>query len=168
MAEKNDDSTGMFVVVAFLATGAMVLAMMAFALLSFFAFVLTILAFWAWNKPRQVGKIIIEPDEARSFVHRGLAGAVLVPMFIALASSMFEVVINWDYVNYFIVGGYVAGSLGLEMLFAQEQAQAQAQTIVPEQKPSLERLPAPPRTFLPPQDQEPFRFASWDDEEPRG
>jgi hypothetical protein len=74
--------------------------------------------------------------------------------------------INWDYFFFFVLAGYVGGSLGLEILFANLPDESLAGTRMPARSPEVAPPPAPRR--LPPAEPEPFRYASWDDEEERG
>ncbi len=161
MTSKNDESAAMATAVGFIVAGAVALAMMVFAVLAFIAFVLTILSIVAWNSPLRLGKWTIEPEEARSFVRRGLVGAWLVPVFALFCEFFLNVQINWDYLAYLILGGYVAGSIGLEIMFAKENQQVTMNT----NPPPVERMPAPPQRYLAPPPQEQFRFATWDDED---
>lgn len=156
MQSQNDGSAGIAgAVLALIA----VLGLMLFLAAAFVAFCMTALAIAAWNKPLRIGKMTIEPEHARSFVRRGIVGAFLVPGFALFVQITSEVFINWDYLSYFLLGGYVAGSLGLEMLMANQQATAI----------HTPPTPARPEPVSQPQSREqaPFHYASWDDEEAR-
>lgn len=165
MSSRNDETTG--IAMAFAMVGAMVYfaILVVFAVLAFFALVLTVLALCAWNAPLRLGKMSIEPDEARIFVMRGIAGAVLLPLFALFSALLLGFVIPDEAWFYLLVAGYTGGSIGIEILIASEAGAAQNQP--PVYTPPETRLP-PPRTSTPPfVPSEPFRFASWDDEEER-
>lgn len=155
MSQNNDNSAAM----GFAFVGAILAfaLLFIFAFLAFIAFGLTILALLAWNEPFRMGKITIEPHEARAFVGRGLIGAVVLPVFVVFTSILFGVPINDDYWLYFVIGGYVGGSIGVEMLSAEDNPQ----NISPIVPPMPNRLPPSPDPVQRP----PFQFASWDDEE---
>lgn len=71
---NKDESTLIIMGFAFLGAVAMMIVMAIIMMLTFAAFVLTILAICAWNKPLRLGKLIIMPEEAHAFVCRGMAG----------------------------------------------------------------------------------------------
>lgn len=162
MSSNNNNSaasTGIAIVFGLFAA----IAMFAFAFFAFVAFVLTILAICAWNKPLHIGgKLSIQPEEARSFVWRGLMGMWMLPAFVLFVNVFLGVHINWGYLPHLMVFGYVAGSLGLEMMMADDGSDhshaepRQHHEVLPPQ-PSQRNLPAAPR--------ESFSYASWDDEE---
>lgn len=159
---QNDASAGIGLVFA----GIGILALVAFAAFAFIAFALTALAIFAWNKPRRLGrKIVIQPEEARAFVFRGLVGMGLVPAFVFFVNVFQNVHIEWQYLSHMMVFGYVAGSLGIEVLMADQSDAAesdetrQVQQVTPLQ---------PEQRVLRPIEPEPFRYASWEDEEENG
>ena len=157
-SNNSAEVTGFAFVIAIIGIAGMFL----FALAAFAALVLSVIAFFAWNKPLRLGKHTLMPEEARAFVRNGLIGAALAPVFCLFLELMFGIRINSDYLPQIVLGGYTLGSLGVEFLFEEEQQAAQAHDIVP-----LERLPAasPPQRMERPAPVEPFRFASWDDED---
>lgn len=177
---SNNDNSGAAIGVAIIVAVAVSIAAFIYAVAVFAAFVLSVVCLFAWNEPRSIGSITITPDEARSFVKRGLWGAFLVPVFLLFCEVALSFHANPDYLIYLMLAGYAAGSLGIEMLIAN----------VPDTEPTIEQLPAPPAqiapprgfyppaktTFIPTPDspkapEEPqrncrcFTFASWDDEE---
>ncbi len=161
MSQNNNDNggtaAGIGIVVAVVAT----MGIMLYFAAVFVAFVLTIIALFAWNNPVTIGRWTVLPHEARSFIKRGLAGAVLLPVFAIFLSLTFGIHIRDDAAIHIIIGGYLLGSLGVDYLMAQDQnADAPHQTILP---PS-EQI-APPHAPEPPA--QPFRFASWNDEDGR-
>lgn len=62
-----------------------------------------------------------------------------------------------------VVGGYTLGSIGVEIMIANNEAASPSVTYIPPQP----ELPPPSRPALPAPPREPFRYASWDDEETR-
>lgn len=162
MASNNNDNSGMAAGFGLVVAVIGAMAIMAFFVFVFIAFVLTIVCFCAWNRPVTIGRWTLLPDAARSFVKRGLAGAFLLPAFCIFLELFFDIRINGEYLTHIIVGGYVLGSLGLEILWAEDGNEASShQTVIP---PSQQIAP-PPREAEPPA--RPFRFASWDDEDGR-
>ena len=81
MSSRNDEASAYGIVLAFLAFAAMFM----FALVVFYALLLSIVALLAWFKPLKIGSVTIEPEDARAFIGRGLAGAVLLPVFVAFS-----------------------------------------------------------------------------------
>jgi hypothetical protein len=164
MSSKNDENNAMIMVFAFIAAGAMILMMAVFALLAFIALVFTVLSLFAWSKPLTLAKgWTITPEEARAFVMRGVLGAPLLLIFCAFADILFDLRINSAYVPHILIAGYTLGSVGVEILLAQNQSES-----TPDIIPSQQQLPTQPQNSMPSRPQEPFRFASWDDEEDRG
>ena len=159
MSNRNDDdNSGIALVFMGLAMIGLGLAIIA----AFIAFVLTVIALFAWNKPRRIGKTVIRPEDARGFVYRGIAGAFLLPAFCIFLNVFLGIYINGEYLPHLILGGYVLGSLGLEILMHEEGGdEPQAPTVI--DAPSLPQTRQP--EILPPPPQEPFRYASWDDED---
>lgn len=163
MSQKNDESTAMATAIGFVGALMAAAAIFLFAVFAFFAFILTILCVFAWNNPLTLGKWTIQPSEARGFVYRGLAGMYLLPLFIGFCDVIFHLGVVWSYLPHMMGVGYVLGSIGVEVLMANAN-EAQAE---PEILPPAPQLPAPqPQNPQPLQRAaEPFRFASWDDEE---
>lgn len=163
MSSRNDESSAMATGVGIIGTAAVFMALFMFAVFAFFAFVLTILCVFAWNNPVTLGTWTIEPGEARAFVLRGIAGMSLVPLFFAFCDVVFGPAIVWAYLPHMMGVGYVGGSVGIEYLKAKSnQEQPQTEIIPP---PS--QLPTRTQGGTPSQESqaEPFRFATWDDEE---
>lgn len=152
MASNNDNGEmfGFAVVVAVLAF----IGFFLYAVLAFLAIVLTVIAILAWNKPLTLGKTTVQPADARAFVGRGILGAIALPVFAAFCELLFDFRIEWEeYGGHIVLGGYILGSIGLEMMEGEETPQPG----VPEYLP-----PQAPRQAAP--EQPPFRFATWDDE----
>ena len=164
MSSQNNDNSaaaGLGVVVVLLA----VLGMLVFAILAFVTFCLTCLSLCAWNKPLRVtSKLVIEPEEARAFVGRGLVGAGILPLFAIFCVLFFDIQIRSDWWVYIFAAGYIGGSLGVGVFQAQESANEAGGGIVvaPPQPPQPPSIPSQPQ---PQPERPPFRFASWDDEE---
>lgn len=163
MASKNDDSSGLAIAAAFVCAIAIAMFLIVAAVLSFLAFVFTVLSLLAWNERLTIGRFTIEPEEARAFIQRGLIGMVLLPLFALFCQVLFQIPINGQAWPYIILGGYVLGSVGIEILMA-EQAQNAPPTITLPSRPA-----EPPHSTVlpPPSAPAPFRYASWDDEEER-
>ena len=163
MSSNNNNGAGMAVAFAIAMLG--LVGIFLFALLAFVAFVLTTLAIFAWNTPITLGNWTLHPHDARAFVTRGILGAFLVPAFLLFVNVFLNIHIEWNYLSYMLVGGYTLGSIGIEILMADEQT-----AIVPPAAtyiPPVQQLPAPPKQSQS-REAEPFRFASWDAEEERG
>jgi hypothetical protein len=161
MSQQNDETKGMIMAFAFIGAILYALAIFALVALTFVSIVMTIVCLFAWNEPRRMGKYVLMPDEARSFVKRGFVGAMLLPLFCIFLELYANVRINGDYVVHIALAGYMAGSLGIEIIFADEKGKAEpTQTIIP----PCHQI-APPQQHEPPRI--PFRFASWDDEDGR-
>lgn len=173
---SNNGGGGFFallLLLAFLsAIASLLLAALFYALMGvgvlagFIAFAWTLVCLIAWNSPFSLGNIYVDSDDARAFILRGLFGAVVLPVFLALTDTFFEVSVNWDYLHYYIAGGYTLLSVGLEYLFAQRADipyveydhvphHRHPQLLLPPEPPARKSLPKP----------EPFSFARWDDEE---
>jgi hypothetical protein len=165
MSSNNNDNSGAAMAIGVVVAVAYFMAMVFAVVVVVIAIVLTIFAFMAWNRPLRVGKVVITPREARQFVWRGVVGFWVLPLLLALGNIFLGWTINFDYLFYYMLVGYCAGSIGVEALFADEQQQGPLVEYLPPEpqitplpkQPELPELPAPPR--------EPFRFASWDDEE---
>lgn len=162
MSQKNDESNALALAMGFLGAAAMLFFFVIFTIAAFLTFVLTILCLLSWNKPLQIGKLVFMPEESRAFVKFGIAGAFIVPAFVFCASVFLTIPINWDYLTYMMLGGYMLGSLGIVMMMNQDVQEVGPPT---EYTPPGHQLPAPPRQSLQRQEPENFRFASWDDED---
>lgn len=153
-SKSNDENAAIGVVVAVIAFAALFF----FALLAFVALVFTVLALLAWKKPLRLGRFVITPDEAHAFVGRGLIGMALLPTFWAFCCILFGLPFEGDYLGYLLIGGYTLGSVGIEILSADDDPPAASPVHTPPALPT-------PADKAPAAEEEPFRFASWDDEE---
>lgn len=167
---NNDEGAGIALVFGLIGAVFWMIGLFVIALAGFAAFVLTILCFCAWNSPLTIGPMTITPEEARGFVGRGVFGAFAVPAFVLFSDILFGLGVDWNYAFHIAAFGYVLGSIGFEILMAESQNDQsnQSQALPPHQQ-----ISAPPRSpepeYLPPSTQgqsgQPFRYASWDDEE---
>lgn len=155
--DKKDDHNlvgGIMTVIA-------IIALMLFFFLCFLAFVGTLIAFAAWFRPLRLGRVTIEPEDARAFVWRGVVGAIVLPMFVAFMVMFMNEPVDKEVWPYLFLIGYVMGSVGVKLFFAwaghQERTEAAVAAPPPVTSP-------PPVKGLPPRESPPFRYASWDDE----
>ena len=117
----SSDGEGMFSMMflgALALAAAIAIGLLVFAFLSFVAVLLTLVAMLALNKPRRIARVVVEPYQARFFVQRGAIGAGLATAFVTFTGVLLGFSINWDYLPYFLLIGYVAGSVGIEIIFA--------------------------------------------------
>lgn len=163
MSSRNDEAQGMAVALGLVATAFIFAAMFVFAVATFLAVIMTLVAFYAWDKPRKLFGETLYPHEARAFVYGGIAGTFLLPIFAVFAAILLKFQIPEHYVPYLFIGGYVAGSFGVAYL--QEQAKDNGADLNPpaEVKPPAPSSP-PARLDAP---RQPFEYASWDDEDRR-
>lgn len=163
-SNNNDGTNGAIMVIAMVSAVAFMVGVIIFAVAAFLAYVFTILSLCAWNKPLRLFGHSIEPEEARAFVGRGLLGLFLLPAFAVFAALLFDIRLNPEVWPYLFVGGYTAGSVGIEYLRAQIDSDAHnLQDYTPPPQP----ISLPSREVRGPKEQPPFQFASWDDEEER-
>ncbi len=162
MSSKNDESSALAMAVALVGAVFIAMAFLIAAFLAFLAFLFTVLSICAWNQPLTLGKLTIQPQEARAFVGRGLIGAVALPAFALFCAVLLGVPIDGEAWPYLLLGGYTVGSIGIEILMAQEADNAPPTITLP-----VQPVEPPKRVVLPPPSATPFRFASWDDEEDR-
>lgn len=171
---NNNDNSGAAMAIGFVAAGALIMGAFVFALLAFASFVLTVVCFMAWNKPIEFCGETLTPEDARAFVRRGLIGACLVPSFAFFASGLFGVPVRADWVIYLPIGGYALGSVvvtyHIEKAKAEAaQSEAAMQALLPQQPvrtaQTIEPLPSEHAEHQRHAEREPFRFATWDDEE---
>jgi hypothetical protein len=163
MSSRNDEASAYGIVIAILAY----VAMFVFAAVVFYALLLSIVALLAWFKPLKIGSLTIEPEEARAFIGRGLAGAALLPLFVAFSGWFLGLELSYDGLHYLVAGGYAYGSVGIEWLTDDEDEQPAAPPSLPQAsvKPPLKApVKAPPQKQLSGPNVVPFKFADWDDE----
>lgn len=160
---SNNDNSGMMAL-AFVIGGLALIGMFIYAVLVFLALAFTIIAIIAWREPLTLFGETVTPEEARTFVARGIAGAILLPLFVAFCSVLFGFRVDPNVWNHLVLAGYALGSLGIGIAEAQQQEeerkrQAARQALLPPQP------PPPPSPVLPRQEAEPFHYARWDDED---
>lgn len=161
MSQRNDETSALVMVIAIAYAAFVFIALALFALMCFLSFICTLMAILAWEKPLHLGKIVVTPEEAQNFVYRGICGAIIVPLFAVFADVIFKLGVNWDYLLQITVAGYVFGSIGLEFLLADDGEQSE-----PDAVKTIDVEPVEPRIVSPQEPQpEPFRFASWNDED---
>lgn len=87
----------------------------------------------------------------------------MLPAFAVFVEVLFNIGLNPEVWPYPFIGGYTAGSVGIEALRAQDE-----NSVRPVQNYTPPQPVAPPsREARPPKEQPPFQFASWNDEEER-
>lgn len=161
-SNNNSDLNGIAIAGAIIAIAMMFM----FAVAAFLALAMTVIAICAWEKPLTLFGETLHPHEARAFVYRGLAGAVILPVFAVFCSVLLDFAIQDSAWPYLVLGGYTFGSLVLEIEIQESREKQRAQAAQEQ-----EILPALPPREQPdikqarPARQESFRFASWDDEE---
>lgn len=163
MSSNNNDNGGAFLGIAFVCAALWFMMIAAYAIACFFAVIFTILSFIAWHRPLRLGKLALHPHEARRFVGCGIVGAIGLPAFVIFCTILFERDVPDEWWFYIVTGGYAFGSIGLSMML--EGDDDDAEIVEPADTgphlpaaPSVLQLPAPP--------QQPFAYASWEDEAP--
>jgi hypothetical protein len=157
MSNRNDENAAMGVAVAAIGFAFMFF----FALLAFAALVWTILSIFAWNKPLKLGPIDIQPHEARRFVGRGIVGMAIIPAFAIFCVMLFDLRIDWSFWwSYLLIGGYTAGSVGIEILADDDDETIVATPATPP-SPMITR----PQRYMDMREPPSHRFAKWDDGE---
>lgn len=163
MSSQNSEVQGTAFAIAIIIAVFWFIFLFVFALATFLAFIFTVLAILAWDKPLKLMGQTLYPHEARAFVLRGIAGTFLLPAFAWFASVFLGFQIEPKIWPYLFIGGYVAGSIGVEWLNADaENNAAPAPPPFPAPPPAAPSPPARPALPRPP-----FEYASWDDEERR-
>lgn len=162
MSSKNDDS-GVWLVLGAIGMAMMIIALFVFALMVFVATILTGLCFLAWNRPLKLGSAVLEPEQARAFVHRGVLGAIAVPAFFLFSRALFgwDDVIDGSYLFYGMIGGYCIGAFW--PMFMDDAGGPSAPFVDPATTKPQGISSDPPRA--PARGPDPFDFARWDDEE---
>lgn len=172
-SKNNDEMTGLFMVIGLIG-GMVYVAVLAVGFviilgLSALTIGLTILSLIAWNRPVRAFGQVVMPEEARRFIKRGLHGLWMFPYALGLLDYFTSLQISWDYLWVYLFIGYAMGSLGVECIPTHdENGQPLIEILPPDYQPPRQEVLLPPsrehRPALEPEP-EPFRFASWDDEE---
>ncbi|WP_223479033.1 hypothetical protein [Oricola indica] len=148
----------------------MALAMLVFAVLSLLAGVLTMLSLLAWNDDLEVFGYTIDRDGARLFIGRGVIGMIALPGFIAFCGLLYGFSMPEGWPALMLIG-YVLGSAGIEV-FLHCTGGSSTPLVYQDHYANVLPPPASPppvhqQALLPAPRGEPFRYASWDDEEAR-
>lgn len=160
MSNRNDGNSEFAIVAGFFGAAAILLIFVFYILGIVLAAVFTVISICAWNKPLKLGENIVTPEEAHFFVYSGIVGAWALPAMAWLSSAIFQFDIHPDAWLHMYIGGYCFGSVGLTALASNSgMFPGPDQTISP--PPCAQIAPPPPPAVKP----EPFRFASWEDEE---
>ncbi|NVP56621.1 hypothetical protein [Mycoplana rhizolycopersici] len=162
MSSRNDETANFAAAAGLIAASFIILAMFVFFVFAIIVAVLTVVAIWAWNEPRTIWRTTITPEEARSFVYCGLIGAVVAPLLVVLMSAGLGTAFKPEVLTYSPWVGYVFGALLQSYVAHQEEEKRKNAIEDPEVVQPASRALAPP-----PVQAEPFRYASWDDEEAR-
>jgi hypothetical protein len=158
---NSNEIAGVGMMFAVVGAVAMMFLLFFYVVFAFIAVVVTIACLFAWNSPLHLGDLTIRPDAARRFVYRGLAGSVLLAAFCIFTTIMFGIRIEDQYAPHILLAGYTLGSVGITYLEWDPDSPQPQQTIIP---PNHQIVP-PPHAPEPPA--QPFRFASWNDEDGR-
>ncbi len=160
---SNNDNSGAAVAVGLMAATAFAMAMIVYVVACFIALVCTVLSLLALTLNRPIplwGGNAVTPDEGRIFLISGLAGAVGVPVFALVCAWLLNSRVDPYWWFYLMTGGYSVVSIGVAAYLAENEPSAQPETLR-----VIDHNPPAPAIATPP---EPFRFATWDDEEKRG
>lgn len=131
------------------------------AIAAFIAFGWTLVCLIAWRRPLYVGRLFLDPSDARAFIVRGLFGAAVMPAFLLLCDWWLGIPVEWRHWPYYLLGGYTLLSVGIEYLIAQNAGVPYITTGDLPVGPAL--APRERQVMLEPPPRQP-RFASWDDE----
>lgn len=164
---NNDlvNGVGALVVLAFILVMAAIAAIYFMAavaaIAAFIAFGWTFVCLIAWNRPLYVGRLFLDPSDARAFVARGLFGAAILPAFLLMCDWALGIHVEWKNWPYYVLGGYTLLSVGVEYLIARN---ADVPYLNTGDLPVGQAIaPREPHVTLEPPPRKP-RFASWDDE----
>ena len=164
MSGNNSENNAAMGLGAVVVAGIVIMAMAAFALVAFFTLILSIICLFAWNKRVTLFGEVMEPEDARAFIKRGLVGAGLAWAFVIFCAVLFDFRIQPDALPYVVIAGYCAGSLGVQLLLEKEKEEAAKQAQLVQSYPAVIEHDPKPAQPEPQTSVEPFRFASWDDE----
>lgn len=182
--QNNNGNSAVGLGVAFAFAAIWIFFALIYAVAAFVALVISVMAVIALFHPLHFGKYSLEEKEARAFLLRGIAGAFVLTGFCIFAEAMFNTRIRPDFWAHIIIAGYCLGSLGGEVVIANQKEERERQAreaaaqalLLPmptEQRPSRA---AESRTqliqtihqraeSLADDAPKPFRLATWDDEE---
>jgi hypothetical protein len=163
---RNNRDTSPEAAIGMMIFGALAMAaLFLFFVAAVISFVFTLVCIWAWNEERPFFGETITPQEARSFIAWGVAGAVLAGAFGLILNAND---LGSDSAPWLAIGGYTFGSLGWAAWYSQQQERQKQEAAQQAMLSAMQRPAQPPRQE--PRISEPlqdFEYASWDDEEPR-
>jgi hypothetical protein len=162
---NNSEVNGMIVTLAIIGVAIAYMAIAFAIFLALYSAVMTVVAFWAWNKPRKFIKWTVYPFEARAYVFSGMAGAFIVPLMVMLVSTYAKFTVADEYIWPIIILGYAIGSNISAWVTNQLQEEMQAGQGAVDVTPAIPALP--PSKANDDDAQGTFEFATWDDEERR-
>jgi hypothetical protein len=140
MSSRNDDTTALGAVGGVLA----IAGIFFFAVLACIALVYTILALLAWDRPIKIGPLSMTSDYARRYIAWSVTGAIILPVFAAFCEWFLDFQIREKLWFYIVVGGYILGSLAMEMCDEEEK---KAAALLPQPpalpQPPLQQLTSP-------------------------
>ena len=165
MSSNNNEASTVGAGLAIIGAGFAILAIFLFAVFAFVAVILSALCLIALFTPVKLGKWTLERDEALNFLFRGCIGSWLVPGFVLFCDVIFSIGVDWSYLLHMMGVGYVLGSLGWELLTADSNAAEQQAEVLPPAHQITHQSNNPRPSPWQQQEEEPFRYASWDDDE---
>jgi hypothetical protein len=166
MASQDNDTSGATIVAVVVGGfgvvfGAIVIGMavaaIAYILLATVLF--TVLSVLAWTKPLHIWDGVVTPGMAHNFVLGGVCGSVVVLICLVIAEFLLGIDVPGKYIGWFIIGGYVAGAFICDHTMVADDLEEYGAYIPP---PPADAPDAEPLELPQPQ---PFKFATWDDEE---
>ena len=161
MSQNNDSNAS--TVIAFAVAACAFFAIGIWIGLVILTAVLSLIALVGCFTPVKIGGEILQASEARWFLIRGVIGWFAFPFLILLIAPSFDWRIKDDWIIFLMITGYMIGSTGIAYLMHQLGIGETTEVVAPvqahsaPQAQSLPALPSPPA--------EPFRYATWDDEE---
>lgn len=174
--KMSDETTAAGMAVGFFGVAAVFLFAIAAAVATFVCIPLTIVAYFAWDDDIYIIGKRFTSKWAQGFMYRGVAGAVVTPLFLAFCIVFFSPwmdPVDWAAIWWpqLVLGGYVAGSVGGDVIIWSKEREKREQEemhgvftpiVQPQAKPAEPPPVQDPFIYRAPQ---PFEFASWDDEE---
>lgn len=180
---SNDDDNGAIIAISLVGGVVWAMASLMVIGIAFVCFVFTIMSLLSLWSPLTFGnKVLLWPHQARNFLWIGLLGLICVPCFAVTAALLggHGHRITWDAIETLAIIGWVGASMSY-IFFADhdnapEMIELRRQAELENQPPPMKEINPPAfdgdvpeikfRGTLPaPKKPEPFRFASWDDEE---
>lgn len=165
MSNNNDGGAGCGFLVLIIAFDYVILwiiaalAVAAYAVICFWAIVLTLISVFAWNRPLRFFHLGITPYQARGLICFGGVGMVLLPAFALFCEYIFEFQLDPKWWFYIWLGDYSGGCVG----FCRMQTFSAQQVEYFYERKRLQALPPPPPTPLLPAPSKTFDYAEWQD-----